>query len=403
MNLQEIRNSFPALSREVNGRKVIYMDGPGGTQVPTHVINAIEHYYNNSNSNTHGLFTASEETDQMMTHARKTMAVFLNAESASCISFGQNMTSLTFSLARGIGRMLEKGDEIIITKLDHEANRGPWLSLKEFGITVKEVEITRDGQLDYEHFGQLISSRTRLVAVGAASNAIGTINDLQTVRKISHEAGAMMFVDAVHLAPHRLVDVQQIGCDFLACSAYKFFGPHVGILYCREGLLEQIPVDRLKTQDQEAPYIIETGTLNHAAIAGSEAAVQFIATMGSGSTLRERLSDAYSLIRQHESELFRILWEGLEQIQDVQLVGLPPDAHNRTPTIALFHPGNSASDIAGHLGKHGIYAWDGHFYAQEAVDALGYLQKGGVTRLGISAYTTEEEIQIVIDTLKNYF
>ena len=248
-----LRSQFPSLSRLHNSQPLIFIDGPAGTQVPEYVINAMGDYYKTSNSNTHGAFITTQETDALMTAMRKTVADFLGAEGGQTISVGQNMTTLNFSLARGIGRMLQPGDEILITQLDHEGNRGPWLSLREKGITIREVKLLENGLLDYEDFENKINERTRLVAMGMASNAIGTVNDFRLVRQLTYRYNTWLLLDAVHYAPHFSIDVQEIGCDFLLCSAYKFYGPHVGILYSKPGLLDQIQTDRLRHHEHECP------------------------------------------------------------------------------------------------------------------------------------------------------
>ena len=245
-----IRDQFPSLKRKINGKSVVYLDGPAGTQVPQRVIDAISDYYKTSNANTHGQFASSHETDQMIQEVRNKLAVFLGAESADCISFGQNMTTLNYSLSRAIGRVLQPGDEILITQLDHEANRGPWLALRENGVVVREVRMQPNGTLDYDDMANKLNERTRLVAMGYASNLFGTVNEVEKVRDMTYQNGSWLLLDAVHAAPHMTMDVGAVDCDFLLCSAYKFYGPHVGILYARPGLLDSLPTDRLRTQEQ---------------------------------------------------------------------------------------------------------------------------------------------------------
>ena len=272
---ESIRAFFPALSRVHKGKHLIFLDGPAGVQVPNRVIEAISNYYATSNANTHGQFVTSVETDELMNKLRQNAADFLGAEGPHTISFGQNMTSLNYSLSRAIGKTLLPGDEVLITQLDHEANRGPWLALREQGIIVREVELLPEGVLNYEDFEAKINERTRVVAMGMAANIFGTINEVHRVRALTHKVNALLVLDAVHYAPHFSIDVKAIGCDFLLCSAYKFYGPHVGILYSKPGQLDRLPADRLRTTDQHAPYSIETGTLNHAALAGVDAAIDF--------------------------------------------------------------------------------------------------------------------------------
>lgn len=395
-----ICNQFPSLKRIVGKDPLIFLDGPGGTQIPAKVINAITDYYKTSNSNSHGAFVTTQETDAVISGARKSMATLLNAESENCISFGQNMTTLNYSLARAIGRVLQPGDEILITQLDHEGNRGPWLSLRELGIIVREVNLLADGQLDYDDFEEKINEDTRLVAMGMASNAIGTVNDFQRIRALTYQYNAWLLLDAVHYAPHFSIDVQSIGCDFLLCSVYKFYGPHVGILYSKPGLLDQLPTDRLRTAGQVAPESIETGTLNHAALAGVNAAVDFIASLGRGVDLRSKLVSAYTKIGKHEHALAEKLYAGLMSIKGVDVIGLDLSSPHRSPTISFTMDGKTPAEICTTLAKKNICAWDGHFYALRAIEVLGLLESGGVTRLGISLYNTEEEIDFVVSAIK---
>ncbi len=399
--MENIKGQFPSLKRQINGNPVVYLDGPGGTQVPSKVINAIGNYYRRSNSNTHGAFAASVETDGVLHKVRQAIADLLGAEEPGCISIGQNMTSLAYSLSRGFFRLFQPGDEVVITQLDHEANRGPWLTLRQKGVVVREVKLLDDGTLDYRDMENKINERTRLVAVGWASNALGTVNDIARVRELSYKANAWMLVDAVHYAPHFSIDVKELGCDFLLCSSYKFYGPHMGFLYSRPGALDQVPTDRLVTTDQHAPYSIETGTLNHAALAGSLAAVEFIAALGEGPTRRDQLVTAYGKIGIHEKRLAERLYKGLQQIDDVKIIGQAFGEHERAPTISFTHKRFSPWDICEKLGDSGIYAWDGHFYALRAIQVLGLLERGGVTRCGISIYNTTEDIDRTLEIISS--
>ncbi len=394
----QFREHFPSLTNPIY-HDHIYLDGPGGTQVPNQVIDEIGHYYKNFNANTHGFFRSSIETDAVMNEARSKVAAFLNAEGNHCVSFGQNMTSLMFSLSRGIARTLEPGDEILITQLDHESNRGPWLKLREWGIEVREIKLTENGTLDYKDFEEKINERTRVVAMGCASNAFGTVNDIAFARKITYQYGSLLVLDAVHYAPHFSIDVQAMGCDFLFCSAYKFYGPHVGIMYAKPDLLNRIPVDNLRTQDQIAPYKIETGTLNHAAIAGTSAAIDFIASYGNGKNLREQLVDSMVKIGKRERILGEKLYNGLQSIKQVNIVGPAFGKGLRAPTISLTFEGLRPEQLCKKLADRNIYVWDGHFYAIRAIECMGLFEKGGVSRFGISAYTTEKEIERVIETM----
>ena len=397
---ETFRQHFPSLSRLHQGKPLIFMDGPGGTQVPTHVIKAISGYYETSNSNSHGVFITTQETDLVIEDMRKMVAALLGAEHPNTISIGQNMTTLNFALAKGIGRKLQPGDEILITQLDHEGNRGPWLSLRERGILVREVELLPNGTLDYSDMEKKITERTRVVAIGMASNALGTVNDLKKARELAYRSGAWLVLDAVHYAPHFSIDVQELGCDFLLCSAYKFYGPHVGLLYSRPGLLDQVPTDRLRTAGQAAPENIETGTLNHAAIAGVSAAVDFIASYGAGNSLREKIVDAYRQFGAHERMLAEKLYNGLSASKELTIIGQPFQTLHRSPTISFLHHRLSAEQVCRKLAEKNICAWDGHFYAMRAIEKLGLLEKGGVTRLGISAYNTTAEIDTVVQSVQ---
>ena len=399
-DFRALRKQFPSLQRKHNSLPIVYLDGPAGTQVPQSVIDTISHYYEHSNANTHGSFITAQETDKVIQQMRQSMAAFLGAEGEETISIGQNTTSLNFALARAMSRFLRPGDEVLITQLDHEANRGPWLTLRDVGIKVKEVILRPSGVLDYDDFAEKINENTRLVCMGMSSNCIGTVNDFKLVRALTHKHNALLLLDAVHYAPHFTIDVQSIGCDFLLCSGYKFYGPHVGILYSRPGLLDRLPTDRLRTAGQVAPYSIETGTLNHAAIAGVSAAVHFLASLGTGSTLRERLIHAYTSIGAHEYTLARKLYQGLKKIRGVTLIGQDFSSTSRTPTLSFTVNGKTPVQICDHLAKKNICAWDGHFYAIRAIEALGLLEKGGVTRLGISLYNTQEEVELTLSEVE---
>ena len=396
LHSESIRKQFPSLQRKHNDLPMVFLDGPAGTQVPQSVIEAISHYYSTSNANTHGAFITTRETDDVIQHMRQSMAALLGAENEDTISIGQNMTSLNFALARAMSRILQPGDEVLITQLDHEANRGPWLTLTHFGINVKEVILKSDGLLDYDDFAGKINAKTKLVCMGMSSNCIGTVNNFKLVRKLTNQYNAWLLLDAVHYAPHFSIDVQSLGCDFLLCSAYKFYGPHVGILYSRPGLLDQLPTDRLRTAGQKAPYSIETGTLNHAAIAGVGAAVGFLASLGSGGSLREKLISAYQSISEHEYRLAGKLYQGLKQIPGLMMIGQDFSALSRTPTVSFTIKGKTPWQVCEHLAKKNICAWDGHFYAIRAIEVLGLLEQGGVTRLGISLYNTEEEVNLTV-------
>ncbi len=400
MDTQSIRSQFPSLQRQYNKHPMTYLDGPGGTQVPQSVVEAMVDYYKTSNANSHGAFVTANETDQTIWSMREHMAAFLGAEGPENISIGQNMTTLNFSLARALSKILKPGDEVLITQLDHEANRGPWLTLRDFGIKVREVKLNKDGKLDYDDFRGKINENTRLVAMGMSSNAIGTVNDFTLVRELTYQYNAWLLLDGVHYAPHFSIDVQKIGCDFLLCSAYKFYGPHVGLLYSKSGLLDRLPTDRLRTAGQIAPESIETGTLNHAAIAGVKASVDFISSLGNGNTLRDKLVNAFAQIREHEHGLASYLYNELKGVNGLTLVGQDFSSRQRTPTLSFTLDGKSPLQVCEHLAKSNICAWDGHFYAIRAIESLGLLERGGVTRLGISVYNTKEEMDLTIGEIK---
>jgi cysteine desulfurase family protein (TIGR01976 family) len=400
-DLSNIRSLFPSLSRMHNNLPLTYLDAPAGTQVPQSVIDGISTYYQTSNANTHGEFLTTNETDAVITKMRKTVASFLGAEGPETISIGQNMTTLNFALARGIARSLQPGDEVLITQLDHEGNRGPWLMLREFGVNVREVKLLANGTLDEKDFAEKVNERTRLVAVGLASNALGTVNNIKLARELSYKAGAWLMLDAVAYAPHFSINVQELGCDFLLCSAYKFYGPHVGLLYTRPGVLERIKTDNLRVAPQFAPEKIETGTLNHAAIAGVTASVEFIASLGTGNTLREQLLSSYKNIGTHERKLAIRLFNGVNSIKGAKVIGESFDSEHRAPTVSFTFPGKTPTEVCRHLAKQNIFAWDGHFYAQRAIEVLGLLEKGGVTRIGMAAYNTVEEIDRTLEALRS--
>jgi cysteine desulfurase family protein (TIGR01976 family) len=394
---ERCRGDFPALGREVNGRRLAYLDGPAGTQVPRRVIDAVSEYYGACNANTHGQFVTSRESDHVIRRAREAAAAFLGAPSWREISFGANMTTLNFSLSHALAREMRPGDEIVVTELDHEANRGPWLALAERGIVVREVALRRDGTLDYEDMQRKITGRTKLVAVGFASNALGTVNDVARARELSRQAGAWLLVDAVHYAPHFPLDVTALDADFVLCSAYKFYGPHVGILYTRPGLLALLRTDKLRTQEDEAPFRIETGTLNHAAIAGVGAAIEYIASWGEGATLRDRLVSAMEAIHVYEHGLAGFYWENVSKFPGVMAWGQDFASPRRAPTVSVTIAGVRPSEAAQSLGENGILVWDGDFYAARAIEVLGLADRGGVLRTGISMYNTRAEVERLLE------
>ncbi len=399
INSSKIRDFFPSIGRiDHNNNQIIYLDGPGGTQVPIQVIEAISQYYIRSNANTHGEFITSQETDKVMDDLRLKMSEFLGSDSPDTISIGQNMTSLNYSLARALAKKFNSGDEVIITELDHEANRGPWRVLEEVGIKLIEVSLLQNGGLDYEDFRNKINDKTVMVCMGMSSNALGTLNDFISVKSFLPQ-NCLFLLDAVHYAPHFSINVKELGCDFLLCSAYKFYGPHVGFLYSKPGLLEQLETDRLVVQDQKAPYIIETGTLNHAACAGVSSAIDFIANIGDGNTSRDKLINAFSKISSHEFALAKQLYESINNLDKVNVVGKDFSDTKRTPTVSFVHSDYTPQEICKALASENICAWDGHFYALKAIQQLGLEKSGGVTRLGISIYNTKEEVERVASVI----
>ena len=392
MSTAEIRRCFPALARTHNGYPVSYFDGPGGTQVPQTVVEAINGYLYHHNANTHWAYPTSEETDAIIDSARSVLADFLNAGPTEIV-FGANMTTLTFHLARALGRGYKRDDEILVTELDHHANIAPWRTLeKECGVTVRMVKmIPETGELDWDDFSRQLTDRTKLVAIGAASNALGTINDVRRAGEMAHSLGAKIFVDAVHYAPHELVDVRDWDCDFLACSAYKFYGPHIGILYGRRDLLGSIDFPKLIPAPDSAPELAETGTQNHEGIAGAAAAADFLTSLSPGATRRERLRAAFNQLHERGDALITQLWNGLREIDRVRLYG-PPPGRMRTPTIAFTVNGASSMEVAKKLAARGVFLSHGDFYAMTVVERLGQTPHG-LVRAGCACYTAAEEVE----------
>ncbi len=397
--VEMIRAQFPALQMDLDGSPAVFFDGPGGTQVPERVLASIEDYLVAHNANRGGPFPTSARTDALIEESRLAVATFMGAE-ANEIAFGANMTTLNYSLARALGRMMEPNEEIIITDLDHEGNRGPWLSLQEMGITVMSVAIDpRDCTLDLEDLEAKVTSKTRIAAVTAASNAVGTIVDLAEIRRRLPE-GCLLVVDAVHLAPHRMIDVREMDCDFLLCSAYKFFGPHLGIMYGKRDSFDILPTDRLRPQKDRAPERIETGTLNHEGIAGTMAAIDFIADpMNLGiARSRDHIIRGMRAIGHHEDKLFAHLYEGLSADPRITIHG-PEVDRDRTPTAGFTLEGVDARTVVASLCKMGIFSWDGHFYAQTLVERLDP-GPGGLVRVGLAPYNTVAEVNRFLDAVE---
>src|SRR5499427_98379 len=391
VSIEEIRRCFPALARIHNGYPVAYFDGPGGTQVPRAVVEVMNDYLYHHNANTHWAYPTSAETDVIIDSARSVLADFLNAGPTEIV-FGANMTTLTFHLARALGRACRRDDEILVTELDHHANIEPWRRLEnESGAKLRIVKmIPETGKLDWDDFSRLLTKRTKVVAVGAASNALGTINDVRLAAEMAHSLDAQIFVDAVHYAPHELIDVHDWNCDFLACSAYKFYGPHIGILYGRHDLLGSLDFPKLSPAPDSAPERAETGTQNHEGIAGAAAAVDFLASLGAGLTRRERLRTAFQQLHERGDALIKQLWNGLRKIERVRLYGPPPDTQ-RTPTIAFTVDGVSSIEVAKKLAARGVFVSHGDFYAMTVIERLGQAPHG-LVRAGCACYTTAKEV-----------
>lgn len=397
--LEALRAFFPALARRHNGHPVAYFDGPGGTQVPRSVVEAMSDYLYKHNANTHWAYPSSAETDEAIEYARAVLGDFLNAAPAEIV-FGANMTTLTFHLARALGRQWGPGDEVMVTELDHHANVAPWQALeRERGVRVYTVRmIPETGQLDWDDFELQLSGKTKLVAMGAASNALGTITDVRNAAERAHAAGALMFVDAVHYAPHVLPDVRALDCDFLACSAYKFYGPHLGVLYGKKDLLASVDFPKLLPAPDTAPERAETGTQNHEGIVGAAAAVNFLASLGSGTTRRACLHRAFEALQGWGNVLLARLWKGLAAIEGVTLYGPPPEAP-RTPTVSFTVQNVASTQVARQLAEGGLFLSHGDFYALTVVERLKLLPEG-LVRAGCACYTTAEEVDRLLDGVR---
>jgi cysteine desulfurase family protein (TIGR01976 family) len=413
-DVDALRARFPALAMEQDGRPIALFDGPGGTQVPDTVIEAVSGYFRTSNANHDGPFLTSRRSDAILAEAHRALADLLNAGDPSEIKLGANMTTLTLHVARSIAAGLSPGDEIVVTRLDHEANVGPWRSAAaDRGLTVRTVDIDPvDVTLDLEAFDAALHGRPRLVAFGWASNAVGTINPVAELVRRAHEAGALTYVDAVHAAPHLPIDVQAVGTDLLACSAYKFFGPHVGVLYGRREVLDALPTYKLRPAYDR----FETGTLNHEGIAGSLAAVEYIAGIGerygapyrvpfAAAGMTERRLHAHAgmaAIRAYEMPLFGRLLDGLASIDGVRLWGIADRARfpERTPTAAITLAGLPAEAASRALGERGIATWWGDFYAVGPIERLG-LEPDGVLRIGLTHYNTAAEVDRLLEELRD--
>nr|BAL58023.1 cysteine desulfurase family protein [uncultured Chloroflexota bacterium] len=415
VDLSALRTHFPALQEQDEaGRPYVYFDGPGGTQVPQTVIQAMADYLVRANANHGGRFVTSQRNDQIIDQARMAMADFLNARSPREIVFGANMTTLTFSLSRAIGRTLQPGDEIVVTRLDHDANIAPWLALEEQGIRVRWADFNvEDCRLNLDHLASLLSNKTRLIAVGYASNAVGTINPVGRIAALARNVGARLWVDAVHYAPHGPIDVQALGCDFLVCSAYKFFGPHLGVLWGRLELLEELPAYKVRPASAEPPYKFETGTLNHEGLAGLTATIDYLAALGRdyGAQFapelnryqgrRLELKQAMHTIAAYERPLFTYLLTEIQKIPGITIYGItnPAEFNERCPTLAFTRSGFTPQQIATYLGEQGIFVWDGNYYALSVTQRLGVEDSGGMVRVGLVHYNTRQEVDRLLQAL----
>ncbi len=403
------REQFPSLKLQVNGQTAAFLDGPAGTQVPKQVIDAVQNYFVSANANTYGAFLTSRRTDEMIRSARAAMADFFNCDSSEVV-FGQNMTTITFALARAIGREMKAGDEIVVTTLDHDANVAPWRALEEKGVVIRQVDIREeDCTLDLEDLKRKVSAKTKLVAVGYASNMVGTINPVAEITKLARSAGALMFIDAVHYAPHGLIDVKALDCDFLACSPYKFFGPHMGTLYGKRKHLEKFKPYKVRPATNTSPECWETGTQVQELIAGIDAAVDYIAELGrhadsSVKSRREALQAAYRATHQYETELLNRLITGLQTIPGMRIFGIT-DARRfdeRCSTLSFRLGDHNPTKIAKFLGDRGIFTWDGNFYALNLSERLGVERHGGVLRVGLVHYNTADEVERLLGALHEF-
>jgi len=408
LDVDWVREQFPALKETVNGQLAVFFDAPGGTQVPQRVIDAISEYLSKWNANLGGAFLTSQRSDLIVEQAHEAMADFLNCAPDEVV-FGANMTTLTFALSRAIGRELKSGDELLVTCLDHDANVSPWVCLEERGAKVRTADIRpTDCTLDMFDLQAKIRRTTKLVAVGWAANAVGTINDVREAVRMARVVGALTFVDAVHYAPHGLIDVKALDTDFLACSSYKFFGPHQGILYGKREQLLRLRPYKLRVCSEKLPDRWETGTQNHECMAGVTAAVDYIAEVGrrhssEGLTRREAIVAGYEVFQQYERELAGRLIAGLLEISGLTFYGItdPAKAEQRTPTVAIRLEGYSPRDLAMRLGERGIFTWDGNYYAINLAERLGVQQSGGMLRIGLAHYNTMEEVERLLTDLRD--
>jgi cysteine desulfurase family protein (TIGR01976 family) len=407
LDVSWVREQFPSLQFEVNGHAAAFLDGPAGTQVPKQVIDAVQNYFLKSNANTCGAFATSRSNDAIIASARAAMADFFHCD-ADEVVFGQNMTTITFALARSIGRVLEPGDEMVVTTLDHDANVAPWRALEEMGMVIRQVDIREsDCTLDLADFERKLNANTKLVAVGYASNAVGTINPVAEITKMAHDAGALVFIDAVHYAPHGPLDVRALDCDFLVCSSYKFFGPHMGTLYGKREQLRRFRPYKVRPAPDSLPDRWETGTQVQELIAGIGAAVDYLAELGarSDASVKDRrtaLLAAYRATRRHEMALLARLVEGLLAIPGLRFFGIS-DAkrfEERCSTVSVRLANHTPTEVATFLGERGIFTWDGNYYALNLTERLGVEASGGLLRIGLVHYNTAEEVDRLLAALR---
>jgi cysteine desulfurase family protein (TIGR01976 family) len=407
LDLSWIRSQFPSFAEKVNGHPAAYFDGPGGTQVPQRVIDAISDYLKHANANTCGAYLTSRRTNQVIADARTAMADFFGCD-ADEVVFGFNMTSLTFAMSRAIGRELKPGDEIVLTLLDHDANFSPWNALEERGVVIRRVAFREaDCTLDMQDLARQINARTKVVAVGYASNAVGTINDVNEVVRLAHAVGALAYIDAVHYAPHGPIDVRALDCDFLVCSSYKFFGPHMGVLYGKREHLKRLQPYKVRANTNEIPNCWEWGTLNHECIAGITACVEYIASVGrrvrpASTSRRAAILSAYGEIVKYERGLCERLLQGLASVPGVKVYGIrdPASFDHRCPTIALRAEGHTPLELATKLGDRGFFTWDGNYYALNLTEQLDVEKDGGFLRIGLFHYNTVEEVDRLLGALR---
>ncbi|MFW6041174.1 MAG: cysteine desulfurase-like protein [Thermoplasmatota archaeon] len=407
----QVRSQFPCLKNKVNGNPIAYLDGPGGYQVPERVLEAVQDYLQNYNANIHGQFKTSQKTDEMLLNTKKAFADFFNC-SWDEVVFGANMTTLNFMLAQALKKEIQPQEKILITQLDHAGNRAPWLELENEGIEVEEVKVDKETlTLDMDDFHSKLDNRTKLVAVTYASNAVGTVPDVKKIIKAAHDVGALTVVDAVHYSAHFPIDIKDIDADFLLCSAYKFFGPHIGIMYAKKEIASKLDTLKVRPQQNNPPYKFETGTLNHEGIAGAKEAIEFVADIGKKyskdvdfepptecSERRKNILAGLAVFEEYETMLTDRLIEGLSKVSEINLYR--PNA-KATSTVSFTHDKYSPEEIASYLGKKGIFVWDGDFYATRLIEILGLQEKGGVVRIGVSPYNTKEDIDRTIEALSN--